>query len=133
MFEFHAWATIRVNDDDDAEMAVITEREDRAISQLQATIDEYNDNFSHFDLRRTGNGLIVFAAHGLRNHGFTAAEDIFEWIAKNLPESYGLLYTHDDDHDNHFLVHRLASGAVVRHTDNLLSPCIPTIEKPWER
>ncbi|MEL7144281.1 MAG: Imm7 family immunity protein [Cyanobacteria bacterium J06643_4] len=132
MFEFHAWATIWVNDDDDADMDVIIAREDKAIGQLQLTINRHSDNFSFFDLRRTGNGMIVFTAHGLRNHKFTAIEEIFEWIANNLPDSYGLLYTHDDDQENHFVVYRLALGTVTSQHDTLLSPCIPTIEKPCQ-
>ncbi|ESA38676.1 hypothetical protein N836_31190 [Leptolyngbya sp. Heron Island J] len=132
MFEFHAWATIRINDDDDPRMDVLAEREDRAIERLQNVIDMNTDNFSHFDLRRTSNRLIVFLAHGLRNHAFLQINNIFQWIADNFPNSYGLLYTFDSDHDNHFVVQRLASGQLSEHHDQLLSPCIPTIEKPLE-
>ncbi len=83
--------------------------------------------------------MIVLFTHGLRNHRFDPVIDIFRWIAENLPDSYGLLYVHDDeDHrvsepesDNCFRAWRLARGRLSEKDDPFLSPYIPTVEKPW--
>ena len=135
MFEFHAWATIRVNEDDDPQLDILSRREDQALERLRPIIDQADDEFSFFDLRRTGNGMIVFTSHGLRNHRFQPIIDVFSWIGENLPESYGLLYVHDDEsevHDNEFRVWRLARGQLTELDDPFLSPYVPTVEQPWE-
>jgi len=133
VFEFHGWATIRIDDRDDPDMDVIRSREDAAMARLRAAIREADDEFSLFDLRLTGNGLIVLLAHGLRNHRYSAVIDLFRWVAAELPDSYGLLYVRDDEadgQDNEFRAWRLARGRVEEGADPFLSPCIPTLEFP---
>ena len=140
MFEFHGWATIVVDDTDDADLSVLGAREAVAVEQLRAAIRDADDSFSHFDLRQCGNGLIVLNAHGLRNHRYEPVIVLFRWVAENLPFAYGLLHVHDDedqrdrgsDHSNCFRVWRIARGSFDEMTDTFLSPCIPTIEPPWE-
>lgn len=58
-------------------------------------------------------------------------------MASDLPDSYGLLYVHDDednkrgsDYSNEFRVWRLARGACEETTDPFLSPYFPTVEVP---
>jgi hypothetical protein len=137
MFEFHGWATIRVDDGDDPDLGVVRAREDTALARLQEAVTAADDEFSHFDLRRTGNGLIVLLAHGLRNHRFEPVLDLFRWVATELPFAYGLLYVWDDedcregrDQTNEFRVWRVARGDIQEFHDPFLSPCIPTIEPP---
>ncbi|MBP8002467.1 MAG: hypothetical protein KA314_23600 [Chloroflexi bacterium] len=138
MYEFHAWATIRVEDNDE-DLDVLTAREEKAIEQLKEVIEAADDKFSLFELTRTGNGMIVFLAHGLCNHRYEPVLDVFRWITKSLPDSYGLLYIHDDeDHregepesDNCFRVWKMALGKLTEESDPYLSPYIPTVEKPW--
>jgi hypothetical protein len=139
LFEFHGWATIRVNDRDDADISVIHDREEQAIARLREAMQKADDGFSLFDVRRTSNGLIVLLAHGLRNHRYEVVIDLFRWLADNLPDSYGLLYVHEDEdhdrdanHENEFRVWRLARGELSELGDPFLSPCIPTLEPPWE-
>ena len=83
------------------------------------------------ELRRSGNGVMTLIAHGLRNHRRQEAISLFEAVAKALPDSYGLLYYHDDEHpaeSNVFTVLRFVRGSTTIHADFLLSPVIPTIE-----
>lgn len=135
MFEFHGWATIRVDERDDPDMDVVRGREEAAIARLRATMREADDEFSLFDLRRTSNELIVLSAHGLRNHQYEPVIELFRWVAAELPFSYGLLYVNDDedtrrggDHANEFRVWRLARGEFGEFADSFLSPYIPTVE-----
>jgi Immunity protein 7 len=139
MFEFHGWATLRVDTSDDPDVPVQTAREDAAMERVRALIRAADDDFSFFDLRRTGNGLIVLNAHGLRNHRYERAIDLFRGMASMLPDSYGLLYVHDDedssrggDFTNAFRVWRMARGELIEVADSFLSPYVPTVELPWE-
>lgn len=139
MFEFHGWATVRVDDHDDPDSGVIRGREEEAIVRLRAAIHKASDEFSFFELRRTSNEIIVLMAHGLRNHRYEPVIDLFKWLAAELPYSYGLLYVHDDedhargdDHANEFRAWRIARGQCEELNDPFLSPYIPTVEPPWE-
>ena len=62
MFEFHGWATIRVDDRDDPDLAVMRHREEEAVARLRAAIERAEDAFSLIEIRRPGNGLIVLLA-----------------------------------------------------------------------
>jgi hypothetical protein len=134
VFEFHGWATIRGPDTDGADFKPIGRGpEVDAIKRVRAAINDAHDEFSLFDVRQTGNGQTVLMAHGLRNHRFEPVIDLFRWVAAELPESYGLLYVHDDEaagHDNEFRVWRLARGRLEELDDPFLSPYIPTVEPP---
>ena len=136
MFEFHGWAVVRVPDTDDADFKPIGRgAEVEAIKRVRAAINDAHDEFSLFDVRQTGNGQIVLLAHGLRNHKFEPAVDLFRWVAAELPESYGLLYVHDGEaagQNNEFRVWRLARGRFEELADPFLSPYIPTVEPPSE-
>ena len=135
MFEFHGWVTVRVDDRDDPDMDVKRGREQDAIDKVRSAIRIADDNFSFFDLRRTSNELIVLSAHGLRNHRYEPVIELFRWLARELPNSYGLLYVYDDEdrkHDNEFRVWQVARGRFDEASDTLLSPYVPTVEPPWE-
>ena len=149
MFEFHGWAMIRVDDRDDPDPEVLRQREEEALALLGNALREADDGFSLFDLRRTGNGLIVLLAHGLRNHRYRPVIDLFRRVATELPFSYGLLYVQDDEdglrgtadaqsahpapnRSNEFRVWRLGRGEFEEQADPFLSPYIPTVEPPWE-
>ena len=135
MFEFHGWAVIRLEEKDHETMKEFRQiggREDAAIKRVRAAVNEVHDEFSLFDVRRTGNGQIVLMAHGLRNHRYEPVVDLFRWLAGELPDSYGLLYVHDGERegqDNEFRVWRLALGNFTERDDPFLSPYIPTVEK----
>lgn len=65
----------------------------------------------------------------------TALTGFLGHVGAIAPGSYGLLHLRDDEepaHDNEVRVLRLARGNVTQHTELLLSPCIPTLEDPFE-
>ncbi|MGL4423565.1 MAG: Imm7 family immunity protein [Gemmataceae bacterium] len=133
MFEFHGWATIRVPDPD-IDPAGRRELEEEAVVRLREAIAKADDQFSLFDVRKTGNELIVLYAHGLRNHRYRTVIELFRWVAAELPDSYGLLYVHDDEakgQENEFRVWRLARGEFGEMADPFLSPYVPTVELSW--
>jgi hypothetical protein len=140
MFEFHGWLTLCPDDRDDADPAVLEARRDAAEAALRREIEKAADGLSVFELSRAGNGLRYLAVHGLRNHRTEPVIELFAWAAANLPFSYGLLYLRDDedhrgaegDFTNAFRIWRVARGCFDEHPDALLSPCVPTIEEPWE-
>ena len=75
----------------------------------------------------------MLLAHGLRNHRYEPVIGLFRWVAQNLPDSYGLLYLHDDEKENagnEFRVWKLALGTMAEENDPFLSPYIPTVERP---
>lgn len=137
MFEFHGWLSLRVDEQDDPDLAILEERLDRAERALLNEVEKVDDDFSVFELRRAGNALRYLSVHGLTNHRYSQVIDLFRWVAASLPESYGLLYVWDNEDDrengsysNAFRVWRVAQGALTEHADAFLSPRVPTIEKP---
>jgi hypothetical protein len=136
MFEFHGWATIRVAEPERPDFKPIGRgSEVEAIKRVRAAINEAHDEFSLFEVRQTSNNMIVLVAHGLRNHQFEPVVGLFRWLAVELPDSYGLLYIHNDEseaHGNKFRVWRLARGHFEELDDPFLSPYIPTVEPPSE-
>lgn len=132
MFEFHGWATLRVPEAGGTDWwPGGSGPAFDAIKRVRAAIDDAHDESSLFDLQRTSNNLIVLLAHGLRNHRFEPVVELFRRVAAELPDSYGLLYVHDDESDTHgneFRVWRLARGHLEELADPFLSPYIPTVE-----
>lgn len=140
MFEFHAWAVIRTPEREKQEFSQILGPEDLEIKKLRQMVNKIHDEVSIFEVKRSSNGMVVFFAHGLRNHRYEPVVDVFRWIAENFRESYGLLYVHDDEdkrgsgqeYASSFRVWRLALGDLSEESDPFLSPYIPTVELPYE-
>ncbi|MFE4631864.1 Imm7 family immunity protein [Streptomyces sp. NPDC056773] len=130
MFEYHGWITIRETAADDDDPTRLTE----IVESLRHTIDEIASPYL-LDLRWM-NGEPFIHIGGFSNHR-TSPEilDLFSQVGRTAPGSYGLLHLRDDEdpaHENEVRVLRLARGTVTRHTEPLLSPCIPTLEDPFE-
>lgn len=130
MFEYHGWITIREIATDDDDPTRLTE----IVESLRHTIDEIASPYL-LDLRWM-NGEPFIHIGGFSNHR-TSPEilDLFSQVGRTAPGSYGLLHLRDDEdpaHENEVRVLRLARGTVTRHTEPLLSPCIPTLEDPFE-
>jgi hypothetical protein len=85
---------------------------------------------------RWENGVPMLHVGGMPNHfGRQGQEviDLFKYVARVAPGSYGLLLTYDDEDPDPrrrgaFRVLRLARGEVSEHADPFLSPVAPTIE-----
>lgn len=127
MFEYHGWITIQesATDDDPTRLTEI-------VDSLRHYIDEIASPYL-LDLRWM-NGEPFIHIGGMSNHR-TSNEifDLFSKVSTTAPGSYGLLHVRDDEdpaHENEVRVLRLARGILTRHTELLLSPCIPTLEDP---
>ncbi|MFE1312805.1 Imm7 family immunity protein [Streptomyces sp. NPDC058755] len=129
MFEYHGWITVRESageEDDD--------------SRLRQIVDELRERIAAMDSPylldlRWMNGEPFIHLGGHSNH--RSAPDVFELfahVATIAPGSYGLLHVRDDEdprHENEARVLRLVRGTLSEHTEQLLSPCIPTLEDPF--
>jgi hypothetical protein len=130
MFEYHGWITIRdsaAEDEDNSRLAEIFESLQQRIQQIAIPY--------LLDIRWM-NGEPFLHMGGFSNHR-TSPEilDLFNHVGAIAPGSYGLLHIRDDEdraHFNEVRVVRLARGNVTQHTEPLLSPCIPTLEDPFE-
>jgi hypothetical protein len=130
VYEYHGWVSISTDtyeEDDDRRDAAVT-----AIRSRIAQIGEYG----LLDLRNM-NGHWFLHLSGMPNRaGQWAAEvvGLFSFVGDTAPGSYGLLYIRDDEakhgHGNEFQVLRMVRGRVSEERDQLLSPCVPTLEDP---
>lgn len=132
MFEFHGWASLRYHTHDTNEQL-----QEQGVQDFLSYLDQVDtSNLCHV---HRYNGQDSFLISGMHNHRASYVTEIFDWIASRLPGSYGLLYIQDDedsgeswDHENEFIVWKLARGAVTREKDPFLSPYIPTVEDPYD-
>ena len=130
MFEFHGWAVLSWGD-----TSIGT---DVQLSAIRQAIDAARSVPSIAEVATPGNDLQVVFVHGSRNHYVPSIERLYAVIAKQAPESYGLLYVRNDedarglDFENCFRVWRLARGECAEMADPFLSPCVPTIELPYD-
>jgi hypothetical protein len=121
MFEAYGWANLGNTED---------------LAPLEAEIARVAvSDFVQIHLipRLNWTGAVVTIA-ACRNHRYEAVIDLFRWLASNVVDAHGVLFVRDQEseHDNEFRVWRLARGSLADLPDPFLSPCIPTIETPWE-
>jgi hypothetical protein len=115
MFEFYGWACVEPPDDDDLFA--------RLKDQI-GTVSEWSRPGVH--LQSTINGFQALTVAGLRNHRDRTIFALFEWLAANGTESYGFLFTRDDEDDrdydfnSEFRIFRLSRGSLVE-LDQLLA------------
>lgn len=134
MFEFHGWAVIResfdeANEDEDVLKAIVAELSE----QIRA--HPWVNGPCRLEVV---NGAYHLWTTGVFNHRGDRGEELlelFRWIARMAPGSYGLLYVYDDEAENlpervGFQVWRLARGQLLRHQDPFLSPYFPVVEDP---
>jgi len=58
LFEFHGWATIRLRDRDVSFRPIGQGPEFDAFKRLRQAVNERNDEFCDFEVRRSGNRLV---------------------------------------------------------------------------
>lgn len=126
MVEYHGWLTLHDDTPEDDRIWEINREVRAKIAEMDA------DNRILGMKVVNGSHMAWFA--GLTNHRSADIEEVFDlldFVARRAPGSFGLLYLWDDaEHENEFRVWRLAKGKLTEHRDELLSPCIPTIEEP---
>ncbi|MGW6707443.1 Imm7 family immunity protein [Streptomyces sp. NPDC054956] len=129
MFEYHGWITVRECATDDDDSTRLTE----IVQGLRHRIDAMASPYL-LDLRWM-NGEPFIHIGGFTNHRASEIFELFSHTGMEAPGSYGLLHLRDDEdpgHENEVRVLRLARGVVTWHTEALLSPCIPTLEDPFD-
>jgi len=137
VFEYHGWINIVPDDSDDADIAVLDERSIVMLSEVEEEINRIALNNGIINIYRNLNGENHLIITGFNNHRRTEIIDLFYWIAKKQPFSYGLLHIRDDEdgkrgYENTFRVFAIRKGKVIEETEKLLSPCIPVIEDLFE-
>lgn len=138
MFEFHGWVSIRADDTDDPDCGMLADRQHIVADALEAKARALAWCSGIFTVHRNLNGEDHLIATGSANHRQEDVIELFRWIAKHQPHSYGLLHVRDDEdireeYRNAFRVFAVARGTFVEATEALLSPCIPKIEVPFEQ
>lgn len=131
MYEYHGWITIRESPSCDSE--------EDGLQNVISTIREYIDLLEWptglLDLRSV-NGDFHLNISGLDNHKALGKYDpveIFIYVGRSAPGSYGILYTRDCNNDsNEFHVHVLKRGELEEKIDHYLSPFIPSVEDDSE-
>ena len=128
MFEFHGWVTVNEGacEAEDSE-----EARNIAVGKLHELIAARTDGWSLAELRQF-NGQDFLLLHGFRNHYQPWVAELFEITGVLAPGSYGALYVRDDEdpsYANEMQVLIMRRGKVVRHKDELFSPCIPVLER----
>jgi hypothetical protein len=88
MFEYHAWAM--------AEPEGGIEAEDALADALHARIAELEEA-ARDSFRVTRLNALTVHASGLRNRYQGAVLAIFEWLARECPQAYGLIYFRGED------------------------------------
>ncbi len=123
MFEYHGWATLR-----SAPPAEL-------IREIEA-LHDLGGMAAHLEVL---NGAWMLSIMGLRNHRNPDVIDLYHSLAAHDPDAYGLLYVWDQEdrreggaYTNRFRVWRLVRGKLVELDDSFLSPCIPTLEDPYQ-
>jgi hypothetical protein len=132
VYEFHGWVVLRYHSHDSNEKL-----QNEAFAKFLDYIEVIDSENTTCVKRR--NGIDSFLISGVHNHKVSYVLDIFIWISKHLPGSYGLLYIHDDedfdreyDNSNKFIVWRLIKGRLLLEEDHYLSPYIPTVEDEFD-
>ena len=106
------------------------------MAAIDEAVDAARRELAMAEVSILGNDLTVVHVHGRRNHRAAGIQWLFEVVAQEAPQSYGLLYVWDQEDpaglefENAFRVWRLARGRFTEMPAPFLSPCMPTIEVP---
>jgi immunity protein 7 of polymorphic toxin system len=130
MYVFHAWIVL-LDSTDEGEPSVIWEKAALLKPILHYKFQLSSDAGQWLTIT---NGLHILNASFSRNHRATSHAELLEvlnWICKELPGSYGLVYWHDDEDPaigDAFRVIVMARGQLRDHVDQFLSPRNPVVE-----
>jgi len=130
MFEFHGWANIIANGDDDVDTMTL----EALVAELRLRWAPLAESCNgRFEIVEGVNGQAHLLLTGFHNHRDPRIRELFDWIAANQPHSYGILHVWDDEStdSNAFISHAVARGRVTSVVDSQLSPCIPKLEAPY--
>ncbi len=137
MIELRGWLTIRPTYMDEDKHPEIDE--EGIYKEVEALVESLE--LHTIEKVKWRNGTCHIDVSYFSNHGNAETVEIldaFKNIARIAPGSYGLVYYWDNEdygrnsYDNEFRVLVIKRGTCEWKDDPFLSPCIPTIEDPWE-
>lgn len=133
MFTYYGWIALAYHTHD-----TNSTLQNNAINKFKKYVEDSHFEQDTYIISRK-NGIDSFIILRMHSHRREDIIDLYQWVAENLPGSYGLLYIHDDedcygeaDNTNRFVVWKLARGILTKEEDSFLSPCIPTIEDAYD-
>lgn len=131
MLEYQGWATIKGTYNADSEDDHLLQS---VFSKIKSRVNEIASSNQILGLRYV-NGIPRLWALGFTNHksqDWQEIYELFEYIAKISPSSYGILSFRDDEDPNgnynEFQIYVLRRGEIIKQLDPFLSPCVPIIE-----
>lgn len=95
MYQFNGWVVLCHNTLSDDRFDEDEIEHEKAVERFIEYISEVDGE--GLSVIKRLNGLDSFMISGMHNHKAEYVIDIFRWIGKNLPYSYGLLYVKDDE------------------------------------
>lgn len=128
MYEYHGWVTLR-----EAPYFVEDGKINKIAQQISNYIEELNIDLGISNVHSI-NGEFFLLISGFNNHSdiHSTILQLYKFIARVSPGSYGLLYTRDDEDlngkHNEFCVCVLSRGKLDIKSDPFLSPFISVVE-----
>ena len=128
MLELHGWLTISETYKDEDKYT--NESLENIMRQVTRIIESSGTQLT----LRYMNGTTFLTAQLYANHRTKETDNIIETyksVAKAATGSYGIIYLRDDEdtrHYNEFQIFIFKKGECIHKTDDIFSPCIPTIE-----
>jgi Immunity protein 7 len=128
VYEWHGWATLSktptVDYDDDLDR--------ETLSTLRALLAKSDTTFNETADLRSANGEWHVWLAGCHNHRTPAIVGLFRAIAREVPGSYGILYTFDDEVSDGWDRWVMRHGGVQKTQDEDLSPHVGVVEDSEE-
>jgi hypothetical protein len=106
MFEYHCWAVAEPDARLDDGRTLLQQLRDRIAALPEGSRESFHVT--------TLNEVHVIAT-GLRNHYRPEVLDVFQWLAKQCPRCYGLMYLRGDPGEDgayRFQVQRIGNGEI---------------------
>ena len=128
MLELHGWLTISETYKDEDKYT------DEALEDIMRQVNRIIENSGTQLTLQYMNGTSFLTALLYANHRTKETDTIIETyksVAKAATGSYGIIYLRDDEdtrHYNEFQIFIFKKGECIYKTDDVFSPCIPTIE-----
>jgi len=135
MIEYHGWISLAFSD-----YHVGNKKQNEFLEKFKAYLElEFPEFLKSFGTILSHSVKDIFSINGVHNHKGSIEFypiQIFKWVAKNGPGSYGLLYIQDDEDsiENHsvgFRVWVLKRGNLEETNDPFLSPFFPECAKEF--
>ena len=128
MLELHGWLTISETYKDEDKYT------NETLEDIMRPVNRIIENSGTQLTLQYMNGTPFLTTLLYANHRTKETDTIIETyksIAKTATGSYGIIYLHDDEdtkHYNEFQLFIFKKGECIYKTDDVFSPCIPTIE-----